>query len=82
MYSAPALVGLSSDSDQENEVEDAEENEDTNNVDDSKSSSSSNSCQREEDTGSLKMKRPTLINGLVNKRMTQSTLPANHYIPM
>ncbi|XP_038141966.1 mitogen-activated protein kinase-binding protein 1-like [Cyprinodon tularosa] len=52
VYSAPALVGLSSDSDQENEVEDAEENEDTNNLDDSKSSSSSNSCQREEDTGS------------------------------
>ncbi|XP_054900420.1 mitogen-activated protein kinase-binding protein 1-like [Poeciliopsis prolifica] len=48
-YSAPALVGLSSDSDQDNE---AEENEDTNDADDSKSSGSSNSCHGEEDTGS------------------------------
>ncbi|XP_047242986.1 mitogen-activated protein kinase-binding protein 1-like [Girardinichthys multiradiatus] len=52
MYSAPALVGLSSDSDQENEVEDTEENEDTNDADDSKSSGSSNSCHGEDDTGS------------------------------
>ncbi|KAM4712862.1 mitogen-activated protein kinase-binding protein 1-like isoform 2-T2 [Anableps anableps] len=50
--SAPALVGLSSDSDQENEVEGTEGNEDTNDADDSKSSSSSNSCHGEEDTGS------------------------------
>ncbi|XP_017157686.1 mitogen-activated protein kinase-binding protein 1-like isoform X2 [Poecilia reticulata] len=48
-YSAPALVGLSSDSDQDNE---AEENEDTNDAEDSKSSGSSNSCHGEEDTGS------------------------------
>ncbi|XP_014858359.1 PREDICTED: mitogen-activated protein kinase-binding protein 1-like isoform X3 [Poecilia mexicana] len=48
-YSAPALVGLSSDSDQDNE---AEENEDTNDADDSKSTGSSNGCHGEEDTGS------------------------------
>ncbi|XP_027895562.1 mitogen-activated protein kinase-binding protein 1-like isoform X2 [Xiphophorus couchianus] len=48
-YSAPVLVGLSSDSDQDNE---AEENEDTNDADDSKSSDSSNSCHGEEDTDS------------------------------
>ncbi|XP_043961955.1 mitogen-activated protein kinase-binding protein 1-like isoform X3 [Gambusia affinis] len=48
-YSAPALVGLSSDSDQDNE---AEENEDTNDADDSKSSGDSISCHGEEDTGS------------------------------
>ncbi|PWA27494.1 hypothetical protein CCH79_00000163 [Gambusia affinis] len=48
-YSAPALVGLLSDSDQDNE---AEENEDTNDADDSKSSGDSISCHGEEDTGS------------------------------
>ncbi|XP_007544839.1 mitogen-activated protein kinase-binding protein 1-like isoform X2 [Poecilia formosa] len=48
-YSALALVGLSSDSDQDNE---AEENEDTNDADDSKSTGSSNGCHGEEDTGS------------------------------
>ncbi|KAK5606493.1 hypothetical protein CRENBAI_020100 [Crenichthys baileyi] len=52
VYSAPALVGLSSESDQEKEEEDTEENEDTNDADDSKSTGSSNSCHGEEDTGS------------------------------
>lgn len=65
-YSAPALVGLSSDSDQDNE---AEENEDTNDADDSKSSDSSNSCHGEEDTGScLNARRAALMNALANKR--------------
>uniref|UniRef100_A0A087X9D8 Mitogen-activated protein kinase binding protein 1 n=1 Tax=Poecilia formosa TaxID=48698 RepID=A0A087X9D8_POEFO len=62
-YSALALVGLSSDSDQDNE---AEENEDTNDADDSKSTGSSNGCHGEEDTGSC-------LNGAVSQVLPDPT---------
>lgn len=53
MYSAPTLVGLSSDSDHEREEEDGAEIDDSNDPEDNSPGSSSGSSHGEEDTGTI-----------------------------
>lgn len=53
MYSAPALGGLSSDSDHEHDEEDGAENEDSNDQEDNITNTSFDSSHGEEDTGNV-----------------------------